>query len=80
MTEPYGNRANHLTPRELEVLGELATGASNQAIGVKLFIDIKTVAHHTLKIYDKLELYQDPDINQRVKATLYYLEHGGGKE
>ncbi|OJV93779.1 MAG: hypothetical protein BGO39_15535 [Chloroflexi bacterium 54-19] len=45
-----------LTKRELEVLSELSTGASNNSIALKLSIDTRTVNNHLGSVYEKLEL------------------------
>lgn len=44
-----------LTPRELEILRELISGAQLQSIGNKLFISLPTVKTHLSSIYRKLE-------------------------
>ena len=44
-----------LTPRELEVLEKLISGAELQAIGNALFISLPTVKTHLASIYRKLE-------------------------
>ena len=43
-----------LSPRELEVLQILATGATNRAIASQLFLSEKTVARHVSNIFVKL--------------------------
>jgi DNA-binding NarL/FixJ family response regulator len=43
-----------LTPRETEVLGVIAAGASNAAIAAQLFISAKTVSVHVSSILAKL--------------------------
>jgi LuxR family transcriptional regulator, maltose regulon positive regulatory protein len=43
-----------LTSRELEVLGLLATGRSNQAIAGQLVITLDTVKKHVSHLLDKL--------------------------
>jgi DNA-binding NarL/FixJ family response regulator len=43
-----------LTPREQEVLEQLATGATNQAIAGALHLSERTVAHHVSAILGKL--------------------------
>jgi DNA-binding NarL/FixJ family response regulator len=45
-----------LTTRELEILKELATGASYQMIGEKLFISPLTVRKHVANLYEKLHV------------------------
>jgi DNA-binding CsgD family transcriptional regulator len=59
-----------LTPRELEVLGLVATGKTNRAIGEALFISEKTVARHLSNIFGKLGL------SSRAAATAFAYEHG----
>lgn len=44
-----------LTPRELEILEKLSTGAELHAIGKSLFISLPTVKTHLASIYRKLE-------------------------
>lgn len=44
-----------LTPRELEILEKLMSGAQLQAIGKALFISLPTVKTHLASIYRKLE-------------------------
>ena len=44
----------HLTPREREVLDLVATGATNRAIGARLFISEKTVSVHVSNLLAKL--------------------------
>ncbi|MGB4136829.1 MAG: response regulator transcription factor [Microbacterium sp.] len=63
-----------LTPRELEVLGRMAEGWSNAAIGARLFLSERTVETHIGSIFAKLSLPDSPDQNRRVQAILAYLE------
>lgn len=62
-----------LTPRELEVLGQVAQGKNNAAIAATLFLTERAVEKHINSIFSKLELSEDPAIHRRVKATLLYL-------
>jgi ATP/maltotriose-dependent transcriptional regulator MalT len=57
--------AGGLTPRELEVLRLVATGASNREIADTLVISEKTVARHLANIFAKL------DVSSRSAATAY---------
>ena len=64
---------DRLTERELEVLGKMAQGGSNAAIGEALFISSRSVEKHINSIFTKLDLGQEPDSNRRVRAVLVYL-------
>ncbi len=46
-----------LSERELEVLKQMATGASNRQIAAQLYLSPKTVMHHASHIYRKLEVH-----------------------
>ena len=59
-----------LSPREREVVLEMAQGHTNAEIGDRLFISPSTVKRHTNAIYDKLGLPTRP----RVVAWMW--EHG----
>jgi LuxR family maltose regulon positive regulatory protein len=53
LSQPSG-LAEPLTERELELLGLIAEGLSNQEIAQRLFITLPTVKWHTTNIYGKL--------------------------
>jgi HD-GYP domain-containing protein (c-di-GMP phosphodiesterase class II) len=57
-----------LTPRELEVLLALVSGATNQAIAEDLGISAKTAGHHVQHIYEKA------GVRTRAAATLWAFE------
>jgi len=63
----------HLTPRESEVLSEMAQGKNNAAIAASLFISERAVEKHINSIFSKLGLTEDHDVNRRVKAVLLFL-------
>jgi DNA-binding NarL/FixJ family response regulator len=68
-----------LTPRELEILAEMAQGKSNSAIAAAVFVTERAVEKHTNSIFAKLGLSEERDVNRRVKAVLVYLsEHQAG--
>jgi DNA-binding NarL/FixJ family response regulator len=62
-----------LTPRELEILSEIAQGKSNQAIADQLVLTKRAVEKHINAIFLKLDLTRDEDVSRRVKAALIYL-------
>lgn len=62
-----------LTPRETEILREMATGKSNAAIGGSLVLSERAVEKHTNSIFSKLGLSEERSLNRRVKAVLMYL-------
>ena len=63
-----------LSPREREVLAQMAEGRSNAAIAQRLVITERAVAKHTASIFLKLDLQPSDDDNRRVLAVLAYLE------
>jgi DNA-binding CsgD family transcriptional regulator len=51
-----------LSKRELEILGLLAQGHSNQEIAAKLFVSLSTVKTHIQNLFEKL------DVKRRIQA------------
>jgi DNA-binding NarL/FixJ family response regulator len=64
---------DRLTPREREILAEMAQGKSNAAIAATLVLSERAVEKHTNSIFSKLGLSEEKDLNRRVKAVLLYL-------
>jgi DNA-binding NarL/FixJ family response regulator len=62
-----------LTPREHEVLAEIASGKSNAAIAKELVITKRAVERHISSIFSKLDLPAEEIVSRRVAATLLYL-------
>lgn len=67
-----------LTPRESEILAEMAQGKSNNAIADALSVSERAVEKHSNAIFSKLGLSEERDANRRVKAVLVYLSESGG--
>ncbi len=63
----------HLTPRELEVLSEIAQGKNNAAVASSLVLSERAVEKHINSLFSKLSLGEEPDVHRRVKAVLLYL-------
>jgi DNA-binding NarL/FixJ family response regulator len=64
---------DRLTPREREVLAQLAQGRNNAAVANALFLTERAVEKHINSLFQKLDLTDEPDVNRRVKAVLLYL-------
>ncbi len=66
-----------LTPRELDVLREMAQGKANPAIARALFLSESAIEKHINSIFAKLGLSEEPQVHRRVSAVLAYLREGG---
>lgn len=64
---------DRLTPRERDVLAEMAQGHTNAAIAQRLHISLSGVEKHINAIFDKLELTGGEGYSRRVLAVLRYL-------
>jgi DNA-binding NarL/FixJ family response regulator len=62
-----------LTPREKQVLAEVAQGKNNAAIAAGLFLSERAVEKHINSIFSKLGLSEEQDVHRRVKAALLFL-------
>jgi DNA-binding NarL/FixJ family response regulator len=62
-----------LTPREQDVLAEMATGKDNQAIAATMFLTVRAVEKHINGIFAKLGLREEAEVHKRVKAVLMHL-------
>ena len=63
------SRGERLTPREMDVLGCIAKGLSNQDIGKALGLSEKTVKNHLTSVFHKLK------VNDRTQALVYVLKN-----
>jgi DNA-binding NarL/FixJ family response regulator len=68
-TDPLGR----LTPRERDVLHEMAQGHTNAAVAARLHVSQSAVEKHINTIFDKLALPRDTGYSRRVLAILRYL-------
>jgi DNA-binding NarL/FixJ family response regulator len=66
-----------LSPRELDVLREMAAGKTNAGIEAALFLSASTVEKHVNAIFTKLRL-PETGVHRRVAAVLAFLRSSGG--
>ena len=71
------SRLAALTPRELDVLREMAKGRTNAGIEASLHLSGSTVEKHVNAIFTKLSLSDSP-VHRRVAAVLTFLESPEG--
>jgi DNA-binding NarL/FixJ family response regulator len=62
-----------LTPRERQILSEMAEGKSNAAIAQELFLTKRAVEKHIGAIFSRLDLEEEAVVSRRVAAVLLYL-------
>jgi DNA-binding NarL/FixJ family response regulator len=65
-----------LTPRERDVLREMAGGKNNAAIAAVLFLTERSVEKVIHSIFLKLGLTWETAVHRRVKAVILYLAQG----
>ena len=68
------SRLHGLTEREHEVLALMASGRNNAAIARELALSQRAVEKHINSIFHRLGLSGEMDINQRVRAVLFFLQ------
>jgi DNA-binding NarL/FixJ family response regulator len=62
-----------LTPRELDVLTEMAEGKTNAAIADALVLSESAIEKHINSIFAKFGLKEEPQLHRRVAAVLAFL-------
>ena len=62
-----------LTPRELEVLREMAEGRTNAAISERIHLSESAIEKSVSAIFAKLGLAEEAKLSRRVAAVLTYL-------
>jgi DNA-binding NarL/FixJ family response regulator len=66
-----------LTPRELDVLREMAQGRGNKSIAGELALSESSVEKHVNSIFGKLDLASEQLVHRRVAAVLTFLRDAG---
>lgn len=74
MVDRTGSLLDRLTPREKEVLAEIATGKNNPAIAETLYLSEGAVEKHIGSVFAKLGLTEESKVHRRVRAVLLFLE------
>ena len=69
-----GSPLHQLTPREHEVLAQMARGKDNAAIAESLYIGVRAVEKHNASIFLKLGLTEAEHVDRRVRAVLMFLD------
>jgi len=64
---------HQLTPREHDVLREMAEGRNNAAIAAALFVTERSVEKVIHSIFLKLGIAWEPTVHKRVAAVILYL-------
>lgn len=67
-----------LTPRQREILADVAIGKSNAAIAQERHLTQRAVEKHVSEIFGRLGLTDDQQVSRRVYATLIYLQRKPG--
>jgi DNA-binding NarL/FixJ family response regulator len=68
---------DELTPRDRDVLREMAEGKSNRGIAETLFVSEATVEKHVTAIFRKLDIEATATEHRRVLAVVRYLREAG---
>jgi DNA-binding NarL/FixJ family response regulator len=72
---------DRLTPREREVLAEMAQGRNNAGVAASLGLSERAVEKHINSVFSKLDLSSDQtaaaDVHRRVTAVLLFLADQG---
>jgi DNA-binding NarL/FixJ family response regulator len=69
---------DRLTPRERDVLEQMAQGRNNAGIAQTLHLSERAVEKHINSLFSKLDLGEEVDVHRRVKAVLLFLSEQGG--
>ena len=70
MSTPETGSIKELSEREIEILRQVATGATSKEIGQQLYITQNTVKVHLRKIFTKI------GVTTRTEAALWAVRHG----
>lgn len=69
-----------LTPRQRQIMADVAQGKSNLAIARDRSLTLRAVEKHVSEIFGRLGLACDEAVSRRVQATLLYLARLRGEQ
>ena len=72
-SQESGSVLDRLTPREREVLAQIAQGKNNEGIAAALYVTERGVEKHISSIFSKLGLSEETNTHRRVRAVLLFL-------
>jgi len=75
---PAASHLDTLTPRETQILAEMAQGKNNAAIATAVLVSERAVEKHTNSIFAKLGLSEEQDVNRRVMGVFFFVGLGRG--
>jgi DNA-binding NarL/FixJ family response regulator len=73
-----GSPLAELSPRELDVLREMAKGKANKGIAATLLLSESSVEKYAHSIFTKLDLAPEAQLHRRVVAVLTFLRESDG--
>ena len=68
---------DRLTPREREVLEQMAQGRNNAGIAAELHLSERAVEKHINSLFSKIGVSEEREVHRRVKAVLLFLAEQG---
>jgi DNA-binding NarL/FixJ family response regulator len=78
-TRPAHPALETLSPREQQILAQMAAGASNAGIAESLGLTKHAVEKHVNAVFAKLDLPVTPEVSRRVRAVLMFLAEASGR-
>jgi len=71
------NKFGSLSPHDIEFLSSISEGKSNSSIGNEMSLNTSAVESSIIRLAEKLEIGNSPELNQRIMIFRKYLELSG---